>query len=130
MVDVDNDRVCPTVVTGGVTGGTGCPSIIYKKGLHRSDNPTWNTAKFVNDGKVLPPMTWLMFVYDKCLIPGKTNPRWTIRNTSDLNGTDIYFESKYLTYLFKNPGKYQITLELTDTNGNKYKKGRNILVIK
>ena len=129
MVDVDDNRVCPTSVTGA-TGATGCDSIIYKKGQSRSDNPTWNTAKFVNDGKVLPPMTWLMFVFDKCLIPGKTNPRWTIRNTSDINGTDIYFESKYLTYLFKTPGNYRITLELTDTNGNKYKKGRNILVIK
>mgnify|MGYP001261707725 CR=1 FL=1 len=132
IVDVNGDRVCPSTgnLPTGATGGTGCPSIIYRSGQSRSSNPTYNTAKFVNDGKVLPPMTWLMFVYDKCLIPGKAKPRWTIRNTSDLNGTDIYFESKYLTYLFKTPGKYRITLELTDTNGNKYKKGRNILVIK
>jgi len=135
IVDVNDNRVCPS--TGSFTGATGdptgsptCPSIIYRKGQSRSSNPTYNTAKFVNDGKVLPPMTWLMFVFDKCLIPGKANPRWTIRNTSDLNGTDIYFESKYLTYLFKKPGNYRITLELTDTNGNKYKKDRNILVIK
>jgi len=71
-----------------------------------------------------------MFVYDKCKIPGKDNARWIIKNTTNSNMADIYFESKYLTYLFKQPGKYEITLELTDTNGNKYKKGRNILVIK
>ena len=132
IVDVNGDRVCPSTgnLPTGATGATGCPSIIYRSAQSRSSNPTWNTAKFVNDGKVLPPMSWLMFVYDKCLIPGKANPKWTIRNTSDLNGTDIYFESKYLTYLFKTPGKYHVTLELTDTNGNKYKKGRNILVIK
>ena len=129
FVDVNGDRVCPSTGNTGSTG-TGCPSIIYRSGQSRSSNPTYNTAKFVNDGKILPPMTWLMFVYDKCLIPGKADPRWTIRNTSDPNGTDIYFESKYLTYLFKTPGNYRITLELTDTNGNKYKKGRNILVIK
>jgi hypothetical protein len=71
-----------------------------------------------------------MFVYDKCKIPGKTNPRWIIKNTTNSRVADIYFESKYLTYLFKEEGNYEITLELTDTNGNKYKKGRNILIIK
>jgi PKD repeat protein len=75
-------------------------------------------------------MTWAMFVYDKCRIVGKDGPKWTISNTTNSSVADIYSESKYLTYLFKNPGKYMITLELTDTNGNKYKKDRNILNIK
>lgn len=133
IVYADGTRVCPsTGVTGAPfpTGTTGCPSLIYKKGQSMASNPTWNTAKFINNGKTLPKMTWLMFVYDKCKIPGKATPRWIIKNTTNPNIADIYFESKYLTYLFKNPGKYEITLELTDTNGNKYKKGRNILVIK
>ena len=133
IVYADGSRVCPsTGNTGstGSTGSTGCPSLIYRKGLHKASNPTWNTAKFINNGKTLPKMTWLMFVYDKCKIPGKANPRWIIKNTTNSRVADIYFESKYLTYLFKHPGKYEITLELTDTNGNKYKKGRNILVIK
>lgn len=133
IVYADGTRVCPpTGVTGSQfpTGSTGCPSLIYRKGLHKASNPTWNTAKFINSGKTLPKMTWIMFVYDKCKIPGKANPRWTIKNTTNPNIADIYFESKYLTYLFKESGKYEITLELTDTNGNKYKKGRNILVIK
>ena len=132
IVYANGDRVCPTGVTGSPfpTGFTGCPSLIYRKGLHKASNPTWNTAKFINNGKTLPKMSWLMFVYDKCKIPGKANPRWIIKNTTNLNMADIYFESKYLTYLFKESGKYEITLELTDTNGNKYKKGRNILVIK
>ena len=101
MVDVNGVRICSTA-----TGVVDCPSRIYKSSQSLSNNPTWSTAKFINNGKVLPPMTWAMFVYDK------------------------YFESKYLTYLFKDPGKYMITLELTDSNGNKYKKGRNILNIK
>jgi hypothetical protein len=75
-------------------------------------------------------MTWAMFVYDKCRIVGKDNPRWKISNTTDSSVADIYFESKYLTYLFKNPGKYVVGLELTDSNGNKYNKDRNILNIK
>jgi hypothetical protein len=112
------------------SGNIDCLSRIYKKGQSRSGNATWNTAKFINDGKVLPPLTWAMFVYDKCRIVGKSEPKWTISNTTNSSVADIYFESKYLTYLFKNPGKYAITLELTDNNGNKYKKSRNILNIK
>ena len=125
MVDVNGIRIC-----SDATGAIGCESIVYKSGQSISNNPTWNTAKFINDGKTLPPMTWAMFVYDKCKIVGKAEPRWTISNTTNSSVADIYFESKYLTYLFKDPGKYMITLELTDTNGNKYKKGRNILNIK
>ncbi len=113
-----------------ISGNVDCLSRIYKEGQSRSGNATWNTAKFINDGKVLPPMTWAMFVYDKCRIVGKEQPRWTISNTTDSSVADIYFNSKYLTYLFKNPGRYVITLELTDNNGNKYKKDRNILNIK
>jgi hypothetical protein len=128
MVDVNGARICESGT--GTTGGAGCDSRIYKSGQSISNNPTWNTAKFINDGKTLPPMTWAMFVYDKCRIVGKTDPKWTISNTTNSSVADIYFESKYLTYLFKDPGKYMISLELTDTNGNKYKKDRNILNIK
>ena len=125
MVDVNSVRICSIA-----TGSAGCESMVYKSGQSISNNPTWSTAKFINNGKTLPPMTWAMFVYDKCRIVGKAEPRWTISNTTNSSVADIYFESKYLTYLFKDPGKYMITLELTDTNGNKYKKGRNILNIK
>lgn len=125
MVDVNGVRICSTA-----TGVVDCPSRIYKSSQSLSNNPTWSTAKFINNGKVLPPMTWAMFVYDKCRIIGKATPKWTISNTTNSSVADIYFESKYLTYLFKDPGKYMITLELTDSNGNKYKKGRNILNIK
>ena len=128
MVDVNGARICESGT--GVTSSAGCLSIIYKSGQSISNNPTWNTAKFINNGKTLPPMTWAMFVYDKCRIVGKAEPKWTISNTTNSSVADIYFESKYLTYLFKDPGKYMISLELTDTNGNKYKKDRNILNIK
>jgi hypothetical protein len=135
IVDVDGNRICAGPITGatGSTGepitGTGCESIIFRQGQHRSCNPTWNTAKFINDGKVLPRMTWSMFVYDKCQIAGKDKPRWRITNIDDPNASDIYFESKYLTYLFKDLGRYEIALELEDSNGNKYSKSRNMLVI-
>ena len=122
IVNKDNDRICSSDVTG-------CESLIYRKGLHISSNPTWNTVKFINDGMVLPKLTWAMFVFDKCKIKGKDKPVWIIKNMSDPSTPNIYFESKYLTFLFKKAGKYEITLELTDSNGNKYKKSRNILNI-
>jgi hypothetical protein len=144
IVDVNDNRICaPTGSTGttgntgltgltGITGntGTGCESLIYRKGLHTASNPSWVTAKFINEGVTLPKLTWIMFVYDKCKINGKDKPKWIIKNTSDSSMPDIYFESKYLTYLFQKPGRYEIGLELTDSNGNKYKKERNILIIK
>jgi hypothetical protein len=131
IVDVNGNRVCDYPVTGQIPStATGCESIIFRKGNSITSNPTWNTAKFINDGKVLPKMSWILFTYDKCKIHGKDAPRWRIRNTTDSTFADIYFESKYLTYLFKKPGKYQIQLELKDSNGNKYKKERNILIIK
>jgi hypothetical protein len=135
IVDVNGNRVCAgqftgnTGSTGGASTGTGCDSIIFRQGQHISCNPTWNTAKFINDGKVLPRMTWAMFVYDKCQIAGKGKAKWRIRNTSDPNAGDIYFESKYLTYLFRDLGNYEIALQLEDSNGNRYFKERNILVI-
>jgi hypothetical protein len=135
VVDSNGDRVCASTgsssFTGstGSTGSTGCESIIYKRGKHITSNPTWNTARFIDDGKTLPRFTWLMFVFDNCRILGKDKARWTIKNTTDPNAADIYFESRYLTYLFKYTGKYNITLELEDSNGNKYKKERNILII-
>ena len=133
MVDVNGNRICESgtgIATGDSEATGGCLSRIYKSSQSISSNPTWSTAKFINDGKVLPPMTWAMFVYDKCRIVGKADPKWTISNTTNSSVADIYFESKYLTYLFKDPGKYMISLELTDTNGNKYKKDRNIVNIK
>jgi hypothetical protein len=131
MVDVNGNRICDYPITGQIPStATGCESIIFRKGNSITSNPTWNTAKFINDGKVLPKMSWILFTYDKCKIHGKDAPLWRIRNTTDSTFADIYFESKYLTYLFKKPGKYEIQLELKDSNGNKYKKERNILVIK
>lgn len=123
IVDVNGNRICADHVTG-------CESLIYRKGLHRSSNPSWVSSKFINDGVTLPRLTWVMFVYDKCKIKGKDKARWSIKNTTDPTMPDIYFESKYLTHLFQRVGKYEIGLELIDSNGNKYKKERNILIIK
>ena len=129
MIDQNGNRICRESTSADIVA-TGCESIIFDSGQSRTNNPTYNTVKFLNDGKVLPRYTWAMFVYDKCKIAGKKNPKWRIKETTGKTGIDIYFESKHLTYMFKEKGKYEISLELEDSNGNKYSTTRNMVVIK
>lgn len=93
------------------------------------NNVTWSTLKVINDGKILPRYTHVTMTYDKSKIAGKDKATWRITNTSDPTSSDIYFSSKYLTYLFKEAGKYKISLELYDTNLNRYEVEKNMLII-
>jgi PKD repeat protein len=36
----------------------------------------------------------------------------------------------WLTYIFKNPGAYKISIEVEDTNGNKNIAERNMVIVK
>lgn len=113
----------------GVYGDTDSV-IVENVNNSKNSNFTWNDTHILQDGKILPKGVFLTFVYDKCKIPGKTNPSWKIVNTSDPNFQDIYFKGKYLTYLFQVGGNYSIYLELEDTNGNKKHITKNTLIIK
>ncbi len=93
-------------------------------------NPTWSDLKVVNDSATLPQLSFVTFSYDSSLINGKDRAVWKITNNSDPNWEDIYFNSVYLTYLFKNSGNYTITLELQDSNTNKYELAKNMIMIK
>ena len=75
-------------------------------------------------------MTYLTFTYDKSDIPGKCNPEWHLINNDSPETDDIYFTGRWFTYLFKREGNYTVDLTLADTNGNKMKKSRNIVIIK
>lgn len=127
FVTYSGDRICAPTGSGS---STGCESLITESNQSINSNPTWSTAKFINNGVTLPKMSWAMFSYDKCKISGKDKPKWIIKNTTNSSFTDIYFEGKYLTFLFKTSGKYSISLELKDSNGNKYIKERNLIIIK
>ena len=98
--------------------------------LHETNNPTWNEIRFIEDGKVLPKLTHITFTYDKSKIPGKTNPIWRITNRDSLETDDIYFTGRWLTYLFKRPGRYTISLDLEDSNGNPATVSKNMVIIK
>lgn len=98
--------------------------------LHETNNPTWNEIRFVNDCKILPKLTYITFTYDKTKIPGKTSPVWRIINNDNKKIEDIYFTGRWLTYLFKRSGRYTISLELEDSNGNVSEVNKNMIIIK
>lgn len=90
-------------------------------------NPTWNNVNFINSWKKLPKLTRICFTYDKCKILGKRNPTWTFKNLT--TGSEKTIKSKYGMYLFTEAGDYTITLELYDSNKNKYNTTKNYLTI-
>lgn len=90
-------------------------------------NPTWNNSHFINSWKALPKLTRICFTYDKCKILGKRNPKWTFKNIT--TGEEKVIESRYGVYMFKESGNYSITLELEDSNENKYIATKNYLTI-
>jgi len=98
--------------------------------LHDTNNPTWNEIRFIENGKILPKLTYITFTYDKSKIPGKDKPKWRITNNDNQDYSDIYFTGRWLTYLFKREGRYTIQLELEDSNGNINSVSKNMVIIK
>lgn len=94
-----------------------------------SRNPTWNDTIFFEGHAVVNKLTHVTFALDKTMMPGKTKPKWTLKNESQ-NSPDIYYDNMWFTYLFKNSGTYSLSLELEDTNGNINKVKKNIITVK
>lgn len=117
-------------IYGNIFGLSGSTVDIKYPNLHETNNPTWEEIKFITDSAILPKMVFVTFTYDKSKIPGKHNAKWIIRNIDDLEQNDIYFNGRWLTYLFKFSGKYIIELELTDSNGNKSIITKNMIIVK
>ena len=61
-------------------------------------------------------------------MPGVISQKWRLINNT-LEKEDIYYDNKWMTYLFKDKGYYTIELELTDLNGNKNITKKNIVNI-
>lgn len=130
LCDMFNADVIWDVVMAGTPGyemsfgldGTGV--FQHNTEIH---NPTWNNVNFINSWKKLPKLTRICFTYDKCKILGKRNPTWTFKNIT--TGTEKVIKSKYGMYLFTESGDYSITLELYDSNKNKYIATKNYLTI-
>lgn len=98
--------------------------------LTEVNNPTYNDTRFLTDGLILPKLVHVTFTYDMSKIPGKDIPVWSLRNIDSEKTDDIYFTGRWFTYLFKRSGRYELSLDLQDSNGNKSKTTKNILIIK
>jgi hypothetical protein len=98
--------------------------------LTEINNPTYNDTRFLVNGIALPKLVHVTFTYDMTKIPGKDFPIWTLKNIDSPDTDDIYFTGRWFTYLFKRSGRYELSLELQDSNGNKKKTTKNVLIIK
>ena len=96
---------------------------------YKSYNPTYNDIKIIDDHTDLELLSHVTFSVDKSKIPGKVAYSWTIQNNSQ-NVEDIYYNNKWLTYLFEHKGDYTIKLKVTDVNGNTNEISKNALTIK
>ena len=96
---------------------------------YKSYNPTYNDVRVIEDHAEVELLTHLTFSADKSKMPGKQSYNWKLRNNSQ-NGDDIYYNSKWLTYLFNMKGDYTLELEVQDINGNVNKLTKNVLTIK
>jgi hypothetical protein len=72
----------------------------------------------LENGTVLPKGIFIRFFYSESKIPGKNNPIWTIKNTTNNDFNDMIFNKKWFGYMFSIKGRYEITLTLNDSNGN------------
>jgi diadenosine tetraphosphate (Ap4A) HIT family hydrolase len=93
-------------------------------------NPTWDDTRVFNDYAEVERSTHVTFSTDISRFPGSKNAKWTITNITNPKITDIYYNNMWLTYIFKEPGYYNIQLETEDTNGNKNLVNRNMLKVK
>lgn len=110
------------------TGSTGTVTI---NGLvnYTPYNPTFNDVQITDGYAEIELLTHMTFSVDKSMMPGKVKYDWKIKNNST-NESDIYYNSKWLTYLFQQKGDYTIELEVMDYNGNTNKMVKNALTIK
>ena len=103
--------------------------IIINKVNYMSNNPTYNDVRISDNHVTVEKLTHMTFSADNSKMAGKLTYRWKITNNSR-NEDDIYYNNKWLTYLFEQKGDYTIELEVTDINGNTNNVIKNALTIK
>jgi len=92
-------------------------------------NPTFNDIQIAEAHAEIEMLTHMTFSADKSMMPGKLKYAWKLHNNSQ-DVTDIYYDDKWLTYLFEHRGDYTLELEVTDVNGNTNKIVKNALTVK
>lgn len=93
-------------------------------------NPGFDDTKIFRDYAEVERSTHVTISTDITKMPGIKNPKWTILNKSNPKINDIYYDDMWLTYIFQDPGTYEITLEVEDTNNNHNFVKRNMINVK
>ena len=96
---------------------------------HVTYNPTFDDTEIFSDWRSVNRSTHITFCPDFSKMPGMKLKRWVITNNTTPEKSDIYYGDMVLTYLFKHPGDYTISLEVEDTNGNTNSTHRNMLKV-
>lgn len=72
--------------------------------------------------------TPIVFNFDNCTIPGKNSPRWTVKD-DDSGKIQVISEEESLMWNFTKPGRYSVSLEIKDSNGNKSSVNKTSFVV-
>jgi hypothetical protein len=78
--------------------------------------------------KRVPQCTPVVFHFDKCAIPGKNNPLWTITDEEETKVVVMSQEDK-LAWNFTRPGSFTVSLTLRDANGNISSTSKNSFIV-
>lgn len=92
-------------------------------------NPTFDDTEIYKDWRSVNRSTHVTFCPEFSKMPGMKLKKWTITNNTNPDKSDIYYGDMVLTYLFKHPGEYTISLEVEDSNGNTKSTHRNMLKV-
>ena len=92
-------------------------------------NPTFDDTEIYSDWRNVNRSTHVTFCPEYSKMPGMKLRNWTITNNMLPDKSDIYYGDMVLTYLFKYPGEYTISLEVEDTNGNINTVHKNMLKV-
>jgi hypothetical protein len=121
MHDIAEDTNDDAVI---ITNGT-----LLNYNMYIQRNPTYDNSRVINQHEIFDKLNHFTFSYDNSKVPGILNQEWTLKNNSKTI-EDIYYNNRWLTYVFDEEGDYTLDLKLTDVNGNEIKTTKNILTIK
>lgn len=93
-------------------------------------NPGFDDTKIFKSYAEVERSTHVTISADITKMPAIDKPIWYIKNISNPEINDIYYDSMWLTYIFQDPGTYEVELEVKDTNGNQNKVKRNMIIVK
>lgn len=102
------------------TDDTAVSSLMLHWYTEKQYNPTWIDTTYMNTFTSVPANTDINLNYSVSRIVGKCCPKWEVRNLDNPDTPVITSTHKNFHHLFRDTGRYNVRLELMDTNGNRY----------